>query len=142
MTAMTGPRMATFIALLLAWGCDTSERPPPPPPGDAAIPSQFVGARRPSRSYFMANTSGRCIVYWVDGQQHSVSRSQPCPRELEPGERARLAGRVCIRESDDHSREGPMRCPQPLVNAAHDDRQDAGEDRLPPASTTRPKLGR
>ncbi len=140
---MTGSRTAPLIALLVAVGCETSERQPPPSPQpDAAIPSQFVGARRPSRTYYLANTSGRCIVYWVDGQQHSVSRKLPCPRELERGERARLAGRVCMRESDDHSREGPMRCPQPLVNADHDDRQDAGEERLPAAGSAQRPTGR
>jgi len=88
----------------------------------------------------MAYTSGRCTVYWVEGPQQSMFRQEPCPRELEPGERVRLAGRLCIRESDNHAREGPMRCPQPLVETAAHDRQDAGDKRLPAAGSAGPAL--
>jgi len=134
---MAGIRVTVLCGLLLpAWGCDSAAPPPPPTPSqDGASPAPIATAQRPTRTYYMAHTAGRCTVYWVDGQAHSVSRPEPCPRELEPGERVRLAGRVCMRESDNPAREGPMRCPQPLVESAVDDRRDAGEMRLAPAGS-------
>jgi hypothetical protein len=154
---MAGFRTTILCGVLLStWGCESPDLAPRSagsqdgaapsawseprrPKRDGAAPSAWSEPRRPKRTYYLAYKADRCLVYWVDGQQQSVTRTEPCPRELQAGERVRLAGRVCIRESDNHAREGPMRCPQPLVEAEAHDRLDAGDKRLPPAGSAVPR---
>ena len=60
-----------------------------------------VSARRPTRRYYLARTADRCEVYSVDGGDFSAPAKTPCPQDLEPGERFRITGRTCIRETTD-----------------------------------------
>ncbi len=62
-------------------------------------------ARRPTRRFYLGRTEARCEVYFVDGDVFSVPESTPCPLDLLPGERMRIAGRTCMRESADQARE-------------------------------------
>lgn len=83
------------------------------PPAPAAMPS----ARRPTRRFFFARTTERCEVYWVDQEEMSKPEPHPCVRELQPGERIRLVGKTCMRESSHAERQVPVLCPYPLTAA-------------------------
>jgi hypothetical protein len=72
--------------------------------------------RRPTRRYYFARTESRCEVYSVDGEQATASESFPCPNDLLPGERMRISGKTCMRESSDLERREPVVCPDPLTN--------------------------
>jgi len=84
--------------------------------GAAALPS----ARRLSIRYYLGRTETRCEVYTQTGDQVTVVEETPCPANLTPGERIRIAGRSCTRESP--SREEPVVCPDPLTNYEKDHR--------------------
>jgi hypothetical protein len=84
-----------------------------------------VAARRPTRRYYLARTADRCEVYSVDGGDFSEPQKTPCPQEIEPGERFRITGRTCIRESTDPLREVPVVCPDPLTNLEKKDQKAA-----------------
>ena len=93
---------------------------------DAGAGSVLRAAQRPSRRYVLAHTKERCVVYWEDGDQRSEPLEVRCPRELESGERIRLAGQVCMREGAARERGVPVRCPTSLVALERADRLDAG----------------
>ena len=44
------------------------------------------------------------------------ARTTPCPLDLQVGERIRIAGKTCLRESGDPARVLPVVCPDPLTN--------------------------
>jgi hypothetical protein len=75
-----------------------------------------VPPRRPTRRYFFARTEARCDVYAVDGAQTTAPEAFPCPGDLNPGERIRIVGKTCSRESPVPEREEPVPCPDPLTN--------------------------
>jgi hypothetical protein len=82
-------------------------------PAASALPP-----RRPTRRYYLARTRERCVVYSVDGDAISPPTEVPCPAELQRGERLRLAGKTCARESPaDPARDVPVVCPDPLTRA-------------------------
>lgn len=95
-------------------GGDTTASAAPPPPAAAS-------ARRPKKKWYLANTSERCTIYSVEGDVTFPSITTPCPPDLTSGERIRIAGKTCIRESDDPSRVLPVVCPDPLTNAEKKD---------------------
>lgn len=96
-------------------GPGAAESAAPAPPG-AAPP------RRPTRRYYLARSLERCVVYSVDGDAISPPFEVPCPQDLARGERLRIAGKTCARESPaDPARESPVVCPDPLTNLEKDD---------------------
>lgn len=128
---------ALSLALLLAAGC--REAPAggaaddgPLDGADAAAPGGDGGApRRPGRRYYFARTSARCEVYRVDGETPSPPEEARCVADLAVGERIRLSGRTCMRESPaDPARQVPVLCPDPLRQLEKDDieAKDAGAD--------------
>ena len=101
----------------------------------SAVPYKEIdpvgSAVRPERRYYVHNTNGNCVVYWIAPKARSIRRKVRCPREVLPSERLRLSGRVCFRESESVERRGPVRCPPSILRPERDDRADAGEYRLP-----------
>ena len=90
-------------------------------------------AKRPSRHYWVINVDDRCFVYWTDGELRSVDAATRCPRTLRSGEKMRLAGKTCLRESTVPDRNVPIRCPKQIFYAERDDRAGEGEWNLPAA---------
>ena len=95
-------------------GCDSSD-PPPRPPIEGSV-SSFATARRPEQTIFVESAGNRCEVFWTSPTHESVRKEIRCPRELEPGERMRLTGRTCHRESPTPERRGPTRCASSLLS--------------------------
>ena len=79
-------------------------------------PSPAASARRPTRRYYLGRTDDRCEVYAVDDGGASPATWTPCPLDLQPGERIRIAGNTCARDSGDPARRVPVVCPDPLTN--------------------------
>ena len=71
----------------------------------------------------MAHVEGRCEVYFADGDQLSPPTRFPCPLDLLQGERLRIAGKTCMRESADPERRVPVVCPDPVTNLEKKERQ-------------------
>jgi hypothetical protein len=57
----------------------------------------------------------------VDGEQATASEAFPCPGDLLPGERIRIAGKTCMRETSDPERREPVVCPDALTNLEKSD---------------------
>ena len=93
-------------------------------PADAAASSASseppaaatVALRRPTQRYFFAKTQAHCEVYSVAGEQVTTPEVFPCPLDLNVGERIRITGKACLRESADPERVEPVVCPDPLTN--------------------------
>jgi hypothetical protein len=104
--------------LLCAWvaACSTNTAAPAPSASGEVSAAPLPSARRPSRRYYLGRTEGRCEVYSVDGDATSPRTGTPCPPDLENGERIRIAGKTCTRESPSGAaREQPVVCPDPLT---------------------------
>jgi hypothetical protein len=120
-----------LAGLLAATACrDAPAGSPAEAPGaDAPASSAAAGApaaRRPARRYYFAHTSARCEVYSVERDQISPPVEVPCPADLALGERIRLTGKTCMRESpSDPAREVPVVCPDPLTLLEEDDLEAA-----------------
>jgi hypothetical protein len=85
--------------------------------------------RRPTRRYHLGRTRERCEVYSVDGDAISAPTQVTCPVDLQMGERIRLSGKACVRESpSDPERDVPVVCPGALIAAEQKDTaaRDAG----------------
>jgi len=87
----------------------------------------FEDVARPERTYFAANDDGQCEVYWAEGDRRSVGAAIRCPREIEPGEKLRLAGAGCIRDSPKPERRVPVRCVKAMFYVRDADRSDGKE---------------
>lgn len=126
---LLGVLLLVAIGALIAFGVSWEGQPSSvttvagPPPSASASGSAPQGAppRRPTRRYFFARTESRCEVYSVDGEQTTASESFPCLGDLIPGERIRIAGKTCMRESSDPERREPVVCPDPLTNLEKSD---------------------
>lgn len=131
---MTRSLAASVLGVALALvGCEEERLPPPLPASAAPLSPSVASSMRPrTRSYFAANEDQTCVVYWQEGEQRSVSKSIPCPRELEPGERMRLAGRTCMREAVAEERSVPVRCAKQVLYVERDDQLAKGEYKLAP----------
>jgi hypothetical protein len=87
--------------------------------------------RRPTRRYFLSRTRERCEVYSIDGDAISPPAPAICPPDLQAGERVRLSGKTCVRESPSiPARDVPVVCPDPLLELEAADRsaRDAGRE--------------
>jgi hypothetical protein len=122
-------RGTAVIALAWALACDsgTSEtalRSAPPEAG-ATLSGPI---RRPSERFVMSRVEERCeiLVYREDEAVERLPEDWACPKDLEPGERIRLTGAVCVREgAATPERNVPVVCPNPLTNAERDRRRAA-----------------
>jgi len=81
---------------------------------ETQTPAPLPSARRPTRRHFLGRTQARCELYTVDGDQISEPIRTPCPPDLMPGERIRVAGRTCMREGSSSERREPVVCPGAL----------------------------
>lgn len=106
--------VALALALTLA-GCEDESRPVMPSAFDAGPPPEVTAARRPDETVYIERMDESCTVYWRAEGVASVKKEVLCPRDLESGERMRLTGRTCHRESPRVEREVPVRCAQPLL---------------------------
>src|SRR5262249_14680735 len=114
-------RRSTFASLLLLFLASCHDRSAAPlassaAPPTASAPDAAPSARRPTRRCYLGRTENRCEVFWVDGDQVSPPQPTPCPPDLLPGERIRIAGMTCLREGSDPERRVPVVCPDPLTN--------------------------
>ncbi len=89
-------------------------------PSPAASASGFepIASATPGRSYYVERSGDKCTLYSTLGGERSAASPVRCPKELDPGERVRLMGQTCMRESADATRNVPMRCPKWLSWAA------------------------
>ncbi|WP_437531627.1 hypothetical protein WME79_03065 [Sorangium sp. So ce726] len=97
--------------------------------GGAALPEGAPTPRRPTRHYHLRRTDDGCEIFWIDGDLVSASQAVVCPPDLEVGERLRLTGKTCLRESaQTPARAVPVVCPLPLMTMEKADRAppDAG----------------
>lgn len=109
-------RRAALACLVALAACQDRGAGSAPPAGTAVDPDPAASARRPARRYFLARTASRCEIYRVDGEVLSPATPTPCPVDLQIGERIRVAGKTCMRESSDAERVEPVVCPDPLTN--------------------------
>jgi hypothetical protein len=126
-------RTAAPLVLALLTACD--DAPPPPRAGGPvteATTSLTAVVRRPTPSVFLEHEESRCSVYWQEAELSSQRKAVLCPRDLAVGERLRLTGRTCQRESSDPLRAGPVRCAQALLKVEAALEEGSGEFKLAP----------
>lgn len=123
-------RSALAAILLALAGChDRGAAPSAGAPSASEAPPAAPSARRPTRRYYLGRTENRCEVFSVDHDEMSPPDPTPCPPDLLPGERIRIAGKTCIREGSDPDRREPVVCPDPLTNR---EKRDIAAARRPP----------
>jgi len=83
---------------------------------DASWRTADAPPRRPTRRYFFDRTETQCEVYSVDDAKKTTPEAFPCPTDLNVGERLRIVGKTCTRESPESERREPVVCPDPLTN--------------------------
>jgi hypothetical protein len=111
-------RAAAVAAIATIAGCRDpqrgEERAKEPP-----IEHALTAPRRPSARFTFEREDAGCFVVGREGERvvHRSSEPRPCPRELAPGDRIRLAGRVCFVASAGRP-EALTVCPGELVEAA------------------------
>ncbi|WP_437590789.1 hypothetical protein [Sorangium sp. So ce1000] len=104
--------------------------------GGAALPEGAPAPRRPTRHYHLRRTDDGCEIFWIDGDLVSASQAVVCPPDLEVGERLRLTGKTCFRESaQTPARAVPVVCPLALTKMEK-------ADRAPPDAGAPPDGGR
>ena len=125
--ARIGPAML-LVALSACWGAPSGEGAEATAGGAqpavraVAVASGERPPRRPTRRYYLARSRERCVIYSVDGDAISTSTEVPCPQDLARGERLRIAGKTCTRESPaDPAREVPVVCPDSLTALENND---------------------
>jgi hypothetical protein len=125
--------------VVVANGCNESARDHGAPIAthDPSAPA-FDTLVRPDRTYLASNDKNLCSVYWRHGKQRSKPATIRCPRELEPGEKMRLAGQSCLRESPTPGRATPVRCTSQLFYMRD---ADASGGELYPEFRLAPKPG-
>jgi hypothetical protein len=105
------------VAALGLAGCRGQNDPPSPVTGaPAPEPSSIPSARRPTRRYYLERTAARCEIYSEDPDGGSPRVQTPCPSDLQVGEKIRIAGKTCMRDTGDPARVLPVVCPDPLTN--------------------------
>ncbi len=122
------PAMAFIIS-----GCQDVSAPLVLPASAAPVAPSASSTLRPRiRTYYAINEEDVCVVYWQEPTRASIRKIIPCPREIDAGERLRLAGRTCMREAAESARNIPVRCPKQVLAAEYDDRNGQGEYLLVP----------
>jgi hypothetical protein len=129
--------MRRLVFLLVVAACDDGGVPDLSDATSATATPTASAPKKPGRNYYLANEESKCRVYWIEDGMRSVDRFRACPREVEPGEKIRLTGRTCIRESATESRNMPVRCPRELYKAKEADQDGKGPDLIPTASAKR-----
>jgi hypothetical protein len=115
------PRSAAWLAgaalvAALAPACGrTDEAGLSPVESGEELPTFVVPAKRPSVRFYIERTSDRCSVYAVDGADKSAPEDAPCPEDMLLGERIRIVGMTCLRESATPDRNLPVVCPTHLL---------------------------
>jgi hypothetical protein len=114
-----------LLALLLLGGCRGDAPEPAPLAASAqALSSGAVHDVAPAvHQSFIEYGDKQCRNYLVRDGREQAHTAVRCPRELKPGERLRLAGSTCMRESDDPVRRMPVRCPSVLLTFDADERR-------------------
>ncbi|MSP26733.1 MAG: hypothetical protein EXR75_16645 [Myxococcales bacterium] len=79
--------------------------------------SALPAPARPPWTFALERDGAACSVVRVEGDERRVLTDEPCPRDVEPGERVRLMGATCMRESQNADRNLPIRCPGGLLAA-------------------------
>ena len=89
-------------------------------PSPAASSSAFepIASATPARTFYLEKNGERCVIFSALGSDRSAESPARCPREVTSGERLRLSGQTCMRESSDAARNLPVRCPKWLIRAA------------------------
>ena len=109
-------RSAVILVVLMGCGAGQgTDAPPAPMREDAGLAFPLATVRRPARRYYFERTEHRCAVYSVDRGLASARATFPCPEDLRDGERIRLVGKTCTRESEAGVRREPVVCPEPLT---------------------------
>lgn len=118
---MRSARAASLGALLVAAAAcgDGGEKQVVPQGSEpTAEPAWNPEVRRPPWRFVFERTGERCIVRRIEGNERVIDgEDAACPVDMRVGERIRLAGAVCLRESQDGARARPVVCPDPLTNA-------------------------
>jgi hypothetical protein len=109
-------RTALLAAALSLAGCHDRAGPAARASASAPEPDAMPSARRPARRYYLEHKPARCEVIRVDEEGTSTPIPTPCPVDLLVGERLRIVGKTCLRESQDPERVEPVVCPDPLTN--------------------------
>ncbi len=112
-------RLRLLVVPLAVVGCDAEVRAGAKPVSSLAassfapVASSMTMTRPP---HVLERAGDRCVLFTVVRSERVLGDSVPCPSDLEDGERIRLAGRVCLRESGSAHRSLPVRCPPELVD--------------------------
>ncbi len=128
-------RLCALAIVALSTVCGCNSAPPsggekPPAHDKSPLPDITSTARHAERGYLMTRTGSRCDVFVVDDLGTSPPNQVNCPPDsiLLPGERIRIAGKVCMREGPDPNRVLPVICPDPLTNLEKRERAARGLD--------------
>jgi len=113
--AATMAAIAAIAAIAACRDPQRGEERATEPPIEHALPAP----RRPSARFTFEREDAGCFVVGREGERvvHRSSEPRPCPRELAPGDRIRLAGRVCFLASAGRP-EALTVCPGELVEVA------------------------
>jgi hypothetical protein len=106
-----------MLGLLGASACEGALRDDlaPRPSSDAANFPPIASAT-PTRAFVLERAGDRCQIFARTGEERALGEAAICPRDLGDGERIRLAGRTCFRESAEPTRAVPVRCPPELAD--------------------------
>ncbi|MBM4360418.1 MAG: hypothetical protein FJ096_20110 [Deltaproteobacteria bacterium] len=112
--------MALFLGLL--GGCEGAVRDDLTPRGSSeAEDFAPVASATASPTFVLERAGDDCRIFRRVGEDRALGVAAICPRYLGDGERIRLVGRACFRESEDPARAVPVRCPAELVGRATDE---------------------
>ncbi len=115
-TASRFGSLAMGVATIALGACRT---PAPSLSDDLAQPSATApsSARRPARTYLLRRTEDRCELEVIEAGRGRGATPTLCPANLEVGERIRITGQTCMRDSRAGlDREQPTVCPTALVD--------------------------
>lgn len=126
-------RAPLALGLVVVAACGRGEpaaRDGAPEPSAAATadagPDVAPAVRRPTRRYLMTRDGDRCLIGFDDGPVASPRTDVPCPGQLASGERIRMTGKACLRESPaDPARDMPVLCPDHLLVLERVEREKA-----------------
>ena len=119
-TLYTG-RLRMFVVPFALVGCEGKLRDDAKPVS-SLVASSFApiasSQSMPRQEHVLERAGDSCVLFSVLGSERALGDPVDCPGDLEDGERIRLAGRVCLRESGNAHRSLPVRCPSQLVDVS------------------------